>query len=191
MKTLKSCGLFITLLLYLVQNANSEVKLPHIFSANMVLQQGIEIPVWGWANKGERITVSLNEISVRTRCDKTGKWMVKLPAQSYGGPYTLIVKGKNTIELKNVLIGEVWICSGQSNMEFQVQQSINAQQEIADANYPKIRLFQVARDAEQFPKDDLSSGEWVECSPKQWQGSLPWAIFSVAIFIKILTYRLD
>ncbi len=166
MKTLKFYGLVITFLFYLAQNASSEVKMPRIFSSNMVLQQGIEIPVWGWADKGERITVTFNNNTVRTKCNDTGKWMIKLPVQSYGGPYTLTVKGKNTLVFDNVLIGEVWICSGQSNMQFQVSQGNNAEQEIASANYPNIRLFQVPLEVAQFPKDDLSSGNWVECSPE-------------------------
>jgi len=146
--------------------ANAEIKLPRIFSSNMVLQKGIEIPVWGWADKGEQITVTFNGKSVRTKSDNTGKWMVRLPAQEYGGPYKLTVKGKNTIELDNILIGEVWVCSGQSNMEWRVVQSVNGEKEVAEANFTKIRLFTVPKTVAQFPQNDISSGEWVECTPE-------------------------
>lgn len=158
---------FLILLLALVAiQVHAEVKLPKIFSSNMVLQQGIEIPVWGWGNKGEQVIVTFNNTSLHTKADKNGKWSIKLPAQEYGGPYTLTVKGKNTIEFKNVMVGEVWVCSGQSNMEFQLANASNGAEEIEKANYPKMRLFTVSRRTAQFPEDDLTSGEWVECSPE-------------------------
>ncbi len=166
MKTLKPFLLLLVISFFAFSVVNAEVKLPRIFSSNMVLQQGIEIPVWGWANKGEQITVTLNKNSVRTKTDSNGKWMVKLPVQQYGGPHTLTVKGKNTIVFDNILIGEVWVCSGQSNMEWRVVQSANAENEIASANFPKIRLFTVPKAVAQFPQDDISSGEWVECTPE-------------------------
>ncbi|MGM0408718.1 MAG: sialate O-acetylesterase, partial [Bacteroidota bacterium] len=103
--------------------SKAEVTLPKIFSSNMVLQQGIEIPVWGRADSGERVRVTFNNETVRTRAGEDGNWMVKLPIQEYGGPYTLIVRGKNTVEFTNVMVGEVWIASGQSNMEWRVDQS--------------------------------------------------------------------
>ncbi len=166
MKTYKIL-LFITFIsIFSINVVNAEVKLPRIFSSNMVLQKGVEIPVWGWANKGERIEISFNNITIRTKTDNNGKWSVKLPAQEYGGPYTLTVKGKNTVVFDNILIGEVWVCSGQSNMEWQVANSVNAENEIAAANFPKIRLFTVPKTVAQFPNEDISSGEWVECSPE-------------------------
>ena len=166
MKTL-NISLWITLLsLMLTLNAEADVKLPRIFSSNMVLQQGMEIPVWGWADKGERVSITFKDKTLRTKTDQNGKWKVKLPVQNYGGPYTLIIKGKNTIVFDNVMIGDVWVCSGQSNMEMQVSRCNNAEQEIADANYSNIRLFQVPKTIAQFPKDDIPDGEWVECSPE-------------------------
>lgn len=166
MKTKLISFLTSVLVLFIFSGANAEVKLPRIFSSNMVLQKGIEIPVWGWADKGEQITVTFNNKSVRAKTDNNGKWIVKLPVQEYGGPHTLTVKGKNTIVFDNVLVGEVWVCSGQSNMEFQVGQAINAENEIAAANFPKIRLFTVPKAVAQFPQTDISSGEWVECTPE-------------------------
>jgi sialate O-acetylesterase len=171
MKTLKF-NILVTFLFSFsfIWNANADVKLPEIFSSNMVLQQGIEIPVWGWADQGERVSVTFNGQTIRTRATREGKWRVNLPVQNYGGPFTLVVKGKNTIEFENVLVGEVWVCSGQSNMQWRVDQSNNPEEEIAAANYPNIRLFTVPRAVSQFPKDDISEGEWVECSPETVAG---------------------
>jgi sialate O-acetylesterase len=136
----------------------------------MVLQQGVELPVWGWAEPGERVAVIFNKTTIRVRTGNDGKWQVKFPALNAGGPYNMIIRGKNLIELKNILIGEVWICSGQSNMQWRVDQSNNAEEEIAAANYPKIRFFTVPRAVAQSPQDDISSGEWVECSPETVAG---------------------
>ncbi|NQU87432.1 MAG: hypothetical protein HQ541_16890, partial [Mariniphaga sp.] len=157
-----------TFLLLFVSTLTSfaEVKLPKIFSSNMVLQQGIEIPVWGWANPGERVVISFNNKTERTRATNDGTWQVNLPVQEYGGPFTMTIKASNTITYENVMIGEVWVCSGQSNMEWQMSQVINAEEEIINAKFPSIRLFTVPHSIEQFPKDDISSGEWVECSPE-------------------------
>jgi sialate O-acetylesterase len=163
--------LVLVIVLICFSNASSaDVKLPKIFSSNMVLQQGMELPVWGWADAGERITVSFNGATVRTKATKNGKWLAELPLQQAGGPFTLTIKGNNTVELTNVMVGEVWVCSGQSNMEWQVRNSDNAEEEIATANYPKIRLFTVPKAVAQFPQDDISSGEWVECSPETIAG---------------------
>ena len=159
-----------TVLAALAFNSRAEVRLPKIFSSNMVLQQGIEIPVWGWADAGERITVVFNKATVRARAGSDGKWQATLPVQNAGGPYTMTIRGKNTIVLDNVMIGEVWICSGQSNMEWRVDQSNNAAEEVAAAGYPAIRLFTVPKAVAQFPQDDLGSGEWVECSPETVAG---------------------
>lgn len=170
MKQVKNSILVLVTLTILCLGANAEVKLPKIFSSNMVFQQGIEIPVWGWADNGERITVTFNGHTARTRANNEGKWQVKLPVQDYGGPHKLVIQGKNTIELQNVMVGEVWVCSGQSNMQWRVDQSNNPEEEIAEANFPEIRLFSVPRTVAQFPQNDISEGEWVECSPETVAG---------------------
>ena len=150
--------------LLIVGSINAQVKLPTFFSDNMVLQQGIEIPVWGWASPGEKVTVNFDKKSVSTKADKTGKWSVKLNDMDYGGPYTMTVKGKDLHTLVNIMIGEVWVCSGQSNMEFYLRNAMNAEEEIASANYSNIRLFTVKKRIAQNPLDQLEDGEWVECS---------------------------
>ena len=144
MKSFKNFSLILLSFFLFLNQVQADVKLPRIFSSNMVLQQGIEIPVWGWADKGERITVKFNNNTVRTKADSDGKWMIKLPVQDYGGPHVLTVQGKNKIEFDNVMIGEVWVCSGQSNMQFRVDQSKNGEQEVDSANFPTIRLFRTA-----------------------------------------------
>lgn len=145
----------------------ADVKTARIFGSDMVMQEGIENPVWGWAEKKETITVSLAGKTVKTKADSDGKWMVKLPSMDYGGPYSMTIKGKkDIIEFTNVMVGEVWFCSGQSNMEFPVNRVINANEEMANADYPDIRLFTVPKKIAQYPLSDLQKGEWTVCSPQ-------------------------
>ncbi len=150
----------------LAKTSSAEVTLPRIFGSNMVLQQGIEIPVWGWANPGERVTVTLGKSTASVRTGRDGKWKVQLPRFEYGGPHTMTITGRNRIIFDNVMIGEVWIASGQSNMEWPLVQSNQAEEEIAAASYPDIRLFQVPRTVAQLPEEDIASGEWKACSPE-------------------------
>jgi len=145
----------------------AEVRLPGLFSDNMVLQQGLRAPVWGWATEGERVTVTFRgkKVSATT---KGGKWLVKLPAQQTGGPDTLTVEGNNKIELKNVRVGEVWICSGQSNMEWPLSRSFEPEEDIAKSANPNLRLFTVPKLKANEPVDDVKSGPpmgWQECNP--------------------------
>jgi len=145
--------------------ANANVKLPLLFNDGMVLQRNEPIPVWGWATANERIEVHFKEQVVKTKADKQGNWSVHLKPEIAGGPYELTVKGKNTITIKDVLVGEVWLCSGQSNMEFSVSQAMNAELEIKDSNYPMIRQFLVEKEMSSTPKEKLKSGIWQASSP--------------------------
>jgi sialate O-acetylesterase len=149
---------FLFLMLGMLANAN--VRMPLLFSDGMVLQRNKTIPVWGWADANEKIEVRFNKQIKTVQADKKGKWTIGLNAEKAGGPFELIIIGKNKIVIKDVLVGEVWICSGQSNMEFQVSKTINAQAEINDSNYPMIRHFGVAQDLSGTPKDDLKAGKW-------------------------------
>ena len=124
-------SLLITSLCLTPSTVFADVKLPHVIGSNMVLQRDIPVPIWGWADADEKITVMLGEHKVSTKADAKGNWQVKFPAMSAGGPHQMTVSGKNTIELTNVLVGEVWICSGQSNMEWSVSRSNNGEAEIA------------------------------------------------------------
>lgn len=146
---------------------SADVKLPSLFSDNMVLQRDQPIPVWGWASPGEKITVQLNEKIKKITAGKDGKWTLKLPATKAGGPFQLVIKGKNTITIKNVLIGEVWLCSGQSNMEMPIEgwgKINNYEQEIKDAKYPLIRQFNVSKSVNPDPQDEVK-GDWMTCEP--------------------------
>lgn len=150
--------------------SQADVKTARIFSSNMVLQQGQENPIWGWAEKGEKITISFAGKTISVKASKVGKWSAKLPSLDYGGPFDMTIKGKNSIHFDNILIGEVWICSGQSNMSFGVKSANDAQKEIANANFPAIRLFTVATKVSQTPVEDLDNGEWQVCTPANIPG---------------------
>jgi sialate O-acetylesterase len=146
----------------------ANVRLPAFFGNNMILQRNKAIPVWGWADANETVTVRLHHQTKTTRADQSGKWMIKLDNEAAGGPYQLVIEGKNTITYTDVLVGDVWICSGQSNMEMPIAgwgQINNYQQEIAAANYPMIRHFKVPPELSASPKDDILPAQWQICSP--------------------------
>ena len=134
----------------------------------MVLQQGIAVPVWGWADDGESIKVQFRSQTVTTVA-KDGKWMVNLASLTAGGPDTLKVQGKNTITLTNVLVGEVWICSGQSNMEWPLSRSFEPKNDIDNSANPMIRLFTVPKLKLTSPTNNVAAS-WVECNPQTVPG---------------------
>lgn len=146
--------------------AMAEVRLPHIFSDNMVVQRDKPVRIWGTADKNEKVEVTFNGQKRTTKANASGQWSVVLQPMAHGGAHTLTVKGKsNTIALNNILIGDVWLCSGQSNMEWTVKDVNNAAMEIASAYHAGIRSFNVVKDMATAPKDDLE-GTWTECSPE-------------------------
>lgn len=144
----------------------ADVHLPKLFADHMVLQRNRNINIWGWADANERVVVQFKDQTKTTKAGKDGKWMVKLGAEGAGGPYTLSVKSNNTITINDVLIGEVWVCSGQSNMEWVVRNTVNAEQEMSTANYPMIHHFLVAKDVSSKPLSDVKAGEWKVCTPE-------------------------
>jgi sialate O-acetylesterase len=145
--------------------ANAAVKLPSIFGSHMVLQQGQKNRVWGVADAGEAVTVTIGEQSLKAEVAADGKWQVMLAPLPVGGPYTLTVKGSNEIKLEDVLVGEVWICSGQSNMQWSVNAANDPDLEKAAAKFPKIRLITVPNVGTQEPQWDFK-GKWEACSPE-------------------------
>jgi sialate O-acetylesterase len=158
--------LVLAIVLFLAGVLSADVRLPSVISDNMVLQQGKSVPIWGWADPCETVTVtgSWGSGKWETTADQDGKWMVKIDSGKAGGPYEMTVAGKNTVTLKNILVGEVWVCSGQSNMEFTLKQAKNSAQEIADANnYPQIRSFNVGKKVIYTPMYNCS-GKWQVCS---------------------------
>ena len=162
----KIFGPTLSLLFFLLtSNISAQVTLPSIFNDNMVLQQNFEAPIWGWAEPGSEIIVSgsWSRMPARTAiADKDGKWVVKLKTTSAGGPYYVYI---NDIAIENVMLGEVWICSGQSNMQWALEQSEDAEEEIDKADFPSMRLFYVARDNADEPSKDCY-GKWEVCNPE-------------------------
>lgn len=159
--------IFYFLLIVLFGNIQAKVSLPAIFSSHMVLQQNSEVTIWGWANPLENVRVvgSWDNDTAKMTANNQAKWWVTLKTPVAGGPYLLTVAGNDTIVLKDVMIGEVWLCSGQSNMEMSASWGINNEaKEIAEANYPNIRLFQVDKRAAKYPQLDVA-GTWKTCTP--------------------------
>ena len=147
--------------------SSADIKLPSIIGDHMVLQQGMPAPIWGKADPGEKVTVSFAGQTRQTTADTNGHWLVRLKAskspRNQAGQ-SMTITGKNTITLQDVLIGETWICSGQSNMQMPLNSVLNAKEEIAGANYPLIRLFTVPNVTAPIPMD-ICEGKWVACSP--------------------------
>lgn len=144
----------------------AELRLPAIIGDNMVLQQKQANPIWGWDTPGAEVTVTFAGQTKTTKAGADGRWTVKLDAVSASAkPATLSVKGSTSRELKNVLVGEVWICSGQSNMGFSVNRTVTADLDMAQAKYPQIRLISVPQVGTQEIKDDFD-GAWTECTPE-------------------------
>ncbi len=154
------------------------LQIPDVFNHKMILQRGVKIPVYGTANKGDKITVELDGASLSAETNKFGKWKVEFPAKKAGGPYSLKIESKDkSIVLSDILIGDLYLCSGQSNMSFALKTTARAKEEIPKANYPAIRLFNMETVAwggkskwteEQLQKtNDLEffSGKWVACTP--------------------------
>jgi sialate O-acetylesterase len=151
--------------------ANAEIRLPKVFGANMVLQRDIEIPVWGSAEAGEAVTVTIGKGTATTKADGDGRWNVKLPSMKAGGPHTVkISAASGSVTLEDVLIGEVWVCSGQSNMAFGVGNSDDADLELLSANFPNIRLISVPQVGTQEPQDDFGGEGWQACTPETAAG---------------------
>ena len=145
----------------------ADVKLPAVIGDNMVLQRGKKISIWGWAMPGEEVLVGVSWTSMRwaITANEDGKWIFKMNPPKTSGPHEMTISGKNLIKIKNIMVGEVWICSGQSNM----QMSANAKEEISAANYPNIRLFSVTRKVATEPQSDCE-GSWSLCSPETVPG---------------------
>ena len=163
---------FSTLCLLVLAQLSWAVSLPAVFSDNMVLQQNNEMIIWGWGKPMEKISISTpwDGNTLNTEATNQGTWsvFVKTPKGSMT-PYNLTIKGYNEIVLKNVLIGEIWLCSGQSNMEWSANMGIDsAQDEVKQAKYPNIRFFSVIHRTATAPQIDLE-GEWAECSPESMQ----------------------
>ena len=170
------CAIASCLFLLCTMSASAEVKTSPLFGDHMVLQSGMSIPVWGTANPGEAVKVSLHGKTASTTAAPDGKWTVRLPNLKPGGPWEMQIQGSNTITIRDVLVGEVWLASGQSNMVFTVSVKaasfagmLDENKEIAAANYPTIRMFTVKTKKSYEPTDEVS-GEWQVCTPENVPG---------------------
>jgi sialate O-acetylesterase len=168
--------MFLVLALAGVSAARAEVRMPKVFGSHMVLQQGKPLPIWGWAQPQEKVKVQIAGITQETQANEKGEWKVVLPAMPAGGPFAMVVSGSDAITFEDVMIGEVWLCSGQSNMEMGIGQAANGAAEIAAANHPGLRLLVVPKRLAPQPEADME-GTWKVCTP-QSAAEGPWNGFS-------------
>lgn len=146
-----------------------QLKVAHIFGNNMVLQRGRKIPVWGWGVPGQPVSIQVGNRTWRGKADKvSGKWRIDIDSLPTGNNYTLLIRQPRQadIRLDSVAVGEVWICSGQSNMEWQVRVGMDAEKEIASANYPLIRHFKIPHIAKFTLQDSLPASTWQSALPQ-------------------------
>ncbi|HSE15622.1 MAG TPA: sialate O-acetylesterase [Pyrinomonadaceae bacterium] len=152
--------------LVVANSAYGEVRLPALIGDNMVLQQGTKVRIWGNANAGERVAVTFDNKTSNITADARGRWQVLIGPFKAGGPFELTVKGDNVLTVKNVLVGEVWLCSGQSNMEWPLSNTIGGADTVAQAKNPEIRLFTVEKHTSASPLTDVE-GHWVVTTPDE------------------------
>lgn len=157
-----------SLFVLIYQISFCQVKLPQMVRDSMVLQRDTKINIWGWAAKDEKVSIKFNGKTYKTKTAADGKWLIVLPPMKAGGPYTMDITGRNKIKLKDILIGDVWFCSGQSNMVHQMKlHNVRYGDEIAKANYPEIRHFWIPTMTDlQYPRDDLPTGYWKSANPE-------------------------
>lgn len=167
MKSLFSILVLISVLILSVPSFG-QIKLPAVIGDNMVLQQNSEVAIWGWGDPGSEIKVtgSWSKDTVKSKVSNFAEWKLKIKTPAAGGPFTLSIKGNEEVVLKNVMIGEVWICSGQSNMEWSADSKIvNGEEEVKNANHPNIRLFHVRKMGSETPQNNVFA-KWETCTPE-------------------------
>lgn len=194
----------VTALVFLTAPCLADVRLPKILDSNMVLQRNSDVRIWGWADTGEEVRVSCDWMDAQesVTADAIGKWQVSIKTGEAGGPHTITIAGNNSIQLEQVLFGEVWIGSGQSNMEMPLTGASgaytgikDAAKEVAEASYPEIRLFQAGNFSSKEPLDDVQAGIIMYGIPPaacQWQACTPETIptfSSTAYFFARELYR--
>lgn len=165
----KKIFLLCTSILLVCFNASTQVRLPRLVRDSMVLQRDKKITLWGWASPGEKISITFNRAKAKTKAGIDGKWIVSLPSMKAGGPYVMKIDASNHLTLTNILLGDVWLCSGQSNMVHQMElHKERYASAIANANYPAIRQFLVPTMADVYSvHDDLATGYWKAANPTE------------------------
>jgi sialate O-acetylesterase len=149
-----------------VAGAHATVTLPSLLSDHMVVQRRQSVHIWGRAADGEAVSVAFRGETRDATADNLGFWSVYLPASEAGGPFEMTIKGSNSITLRDVMVGEVWVDSGQSNMEFSLRQALNAETELPAANHPNIRFYKVNRKSSPVPASDAEAIPWQACTPE-------------------------
>ncbi|HEY8734078.1 MAG TPA: hypothetical protein VIL90_05890, partial [Puia sp.] len=152
------------IVLFVLMNLESfsQLRLPAIFSDHMILQRDKAVKIWGFAKPGDAVNVIVGTAKGSARADKNGKWLIILPPFKVGGPYVLTIKTKNESKIySDVLFGEVWLCSGQSNMQFRVRQAVNAKFDIHRANNPLIRQIGIPNKLSFLPEELIDSTQWI------------------------------
>ncbi len=161
--------LLLMLACFIALSGAANVRLPNILGSHMVLQQKSTVKLWGWAAPGEKIsiTVGWDNTTYQTQTTNDAKWITEIKTPAAGGSYSITLQGNNTIVLEDVLIGEVWVCGGQSNMEWSGTQNLQeSKDEAPNATNNKIRLFYVAKSTSAFPQENVD-GKWVVCAPEE------------------------
>jgi sialate O-acetylesterase len=154
------------LLIVAAVSARAEVTLPSLLADHMVVQRGLPVHLWGKASEHENISVTFRGETQTTTADDLGRWSLYLSPCEAGGPFQMVIKAANTIQLNDVLVGDVWVASGQSNMEFPMKELANPDAEIAAAQYPKIRIFRVKHRPSDYPRSDVEAKTWALCTPE-------------------------
>jgi len=166
---MKNLAFTLVLFLAVCSGIQAKIVLPSVFSDNMVLQQKSEVSIWGWSDAGETVKIVAgwnSKDTIKVKADNSAKWTTTVPTTTAGGPYNIKIIGSSNLEIRNVMLGEVWICSGQSNMEWSVNHKImNGEEEAAKANHPNIRIFHVQKIGAEYPQQTCNA-TWTVCSPE-------------------------
>lgn len=167
MKPIIIIPLFLSVLFLQSGPVSAHIRLPALIGDGMVLQRDVPLKLWGWASPGEKISIRFNRKNINATTGSDGKWQAKLPAMKAGGPFKMQLQGKNRVILKNILIGDVWLCSGQSNMVHQMRlHNITYAEDITKADFPEIRQFWIPTATSlSGPKEDLPAGQWKWANP--------------------------
>jgi sialate O-acetylesterase len=158
------------MLAFVFGQAYAKVTLPKFFSSHMVLQREAPITIYGWADKGKTVSIEFAGKTLQAKADNKGEWSITFPAMQAGGPYTVNITEDNKITFNDVYIGDVWFCSGQSNMGWKLENAVNGGQELATASHEKIKLLQVSRTMAGTPQNDIEKGSWATSSPESAEG---------------------